>query len=87
MTLPIGDAVRIRVIRALMGTTSRSFAQRIGVSAGTLTSWEKGRATPQNSHREELAKLCHEKKIGFLPSGMPVPFVDTLVYREDKSHG
>jgi DNA-binding transcriptional regulator YiaG len=80
----VDDAMRVRVIRALLGLDSKSFASRLGVSAGTLTAWEKSRATPQLGKRETLAKLCQESGIAFLPSGMPVPAVDCLVFKKEE---
>lgn len=80
--MPIDDATRVRVVRALLGMSSKEFAQKIGISQGCITSWEHGRTAPQGPHRHELAKLCHERKIGMLPSGMPVPFTDVLMFRE-----
>ena len=41
MTNPIDDAVRVRVIRAILGMSSKAFAARVGVSAGTLTAWSE----------------------------------------------
>jgi DNA-binding transcriptional regulator YiaG len=82
MTTPIDDAVRVRVIRAILGMSSRAFAARIGVSAGTLTAWERSRATPQVLNRNELAKLCQEHHIAFAPSGFPLPASDVLIFKE-----
>lgn len=67
------DATRIRVIRAFLGMDSKPFAARLGVCAGTLTNWERGRSTPTPSRRAELEKLCEENGIGFLPNGYPIP--------------
>lgn len=87
MTTPINDGCRIRVIRALLGMDSRTFAAKVGISPGTLTAWEKSRATPQAEKRHALAQICQENGIGFLPSGFPVPFVDCLLLREEKQDG
>jgi len=86
MTTPIDDAVRIRVIRAILGMSSKTFAARVGVSAGALTAWERGRATPQVLNRQELAKICQEHKIAFAPSGFPLPASDVLIFKE-KTNG
>ena len=83
----ISDACRIRVVRALMGLTSRDFAAKIGVTPGVVTSWEKGRYTPQRRSRTRLAEICHEAKIMFLPSGMPVPSEDFIPTQEEINAG
>ena len=73
MTTIVTDAMRVRVIRAILGVTSREFCRMAGISAETLTSWEKGRAEPQRRKRVILAAICHQNSIAFLPNGMPVP--------------
>jgi transcriptional regulator with XRE-family HTH domain len=83
----IDDAQRIRVIRALLGISGKELAKRVGVSQGVITSWEKGRNTPQRASRVELAKLCQEHKICFLPSGMPVPAEDIMSKQEIIKNG
>jgi len=81
----IDDAVRVRVIRALLDMKSKELAERIGVSAVTITYWERGTAVPRGDHRRELESLCREHRITFLPSGMPVPFDDCLQFKEKKN--
>lgn len=83
----IDDAVRIRVIRAILGITSKSFASRVGVGPLTITAWERGRYAPKAEHRRELAKICAEAKIASLPSGMPVPAIDCLLFKEKENAG
>ena len=75
------DAVRVRVIRAILGWSSKAFAESIGVSAGTLTAWEKGRTSPQGSRRDALAELCRQHSIGFTPTGYPLPWADCMSFR------
>lgn len=70
------DATTVRVVRAILGLDSQTFAKRMKVSIGTLTNWEKGRAIPQAASRKRLAQLCRKRKLAFLPSGMPVPQED-----------
>ena len=82
MTTPISDGTRIRVIRAMLGHTSKQFCTIIGVTAGTLTAWEKGRAEPQRETRKVLAKLCQDNGLCFLPSGFPIPVSDMLKAQE-----
>lgn len=80
----ISDSQRIRVIRAIIGMDSKTFAAELCVSAGTLTAWEKGRSTPQPQKRHELAKLCQKHGLCFMPSGFPVPASDCLIFKERK---
>jgi len=79
----IDDAARIRVIRAILGFDSKTFCEKIGISPGTLTAWEKGRATPQREKRKTLAELCQAAGLCFLPSGMPIPQSDLLPTEEN----
>lgn len=79
---PINDAQRIRVIRALLGMGSAEFANVLGISVGALTNWEKGRCEPQSDNRKRISEICHEHKISFLPSGMPVPYPDAFLFKE-----
>lgn len=79
--MTIDDSVRIRVIRALLGMDSQSFAKRLGVCPATQTNWEKGRTTPSADKRQELYQLCEENGIGFLPSGFPVPVASLLMFK------
>ena len=81
MTLPIDDATRVRVIRALLGMNSRQFAKHVGISPGTLTAWERSRSTPQADKRKVLATICQQNGLCFLPSGMPVPGPDCLALK------
>lgn len=54
----VNTSAQIRVIRALLGMSSKDFAARLDVCSGTLTAWERSRATPNGSARQELAALC-----------------------------
>ena len=81
----VNSSVEIRVIRALLGMDSRSFAARLGVSAGTLTSWERSRSAPKGAKRQELYKLCEENGIGFLPNSYPMPITDCLLLKMPKA--
>ena len=80
----VDDAARIRVIRALTGMDSKSFCEMLHISSGTLTSWEKGRATPQREKRKELAQFCQKLGLAFLPSGMPVPASDLIAPSQEQ---
>ncbi len=82
----VDDATRIRVIRALLGMESREFAKILGISNGTITSWEKSRSTPQREKRKALAELCQKHGICFLPSGAPV-FQSDLMTTQETDNG
>lgn len=79
----VDDATRIRVVRAFLGMDSKSFSARIGVCVGTLTNYERGRSSPAQRPREELAKLCQENGICFTPSGYPLPVIDHVVFKQE----
>ena len=68
----INDATRIRVIRALIGISSKELAARLEVTQGVITGWEKGRSSPRQKSRSRLEQLCEEHNIMFLPNGYPV---------------
>jgi DNA-binding XRE family transcriptional regulator len=80
--IQIDEATRIRVVRAMLGLTSKQFASKVGVGPSAVTAWEKGRATPQREKRKELAKICQDAGIAFLPSGCPVPMTDIFTQQE-----
>ena len=81
----LDDSVRIRVIRALLGMSSKDFAVRLGVCSGTLTAWERNRSAPQGTKRDDLAKLCQENGIAFSPSGMPFPIADVMTFKQENN--
>lgn len=81
--MTINDAVRIRVIRALLGLDSKTFAKQLNVCAATLTSWEKGRSSPQGANKEVLAEVCRESGIGFTPTGCPLPIADVMMFKQE----
>lgn len=78
------DATRVRVIRAIVGMDSKSFAAHLGICAGTCTAWEKGRSSPQGAGKKALLELCQERKIGFTPSGFPFPIIDCMMFRQEE---
>ena len=78
----VDDACRIRVVRAMLGMESREFAAKLVISAVTMTSWEKGRSTPQREKRKALASICQENGICFLPSGAAVFQSDLMAVQE-----
>lgn len=80
----VDDAVRIRVIRALLGESSKTFATRLGVTQGALTSWEHARNCPNRESRRVLAEVCQKYGIMFMPSGMPIPSTDLIATQENQ---
>lgn len=52
-----GLALAIKTARVKHGMSAREFAERLGVSAGTVGSWEHGRRSPRASSREKLVTL------------------------------
>lgn len=81
--MTIDDAVRIRVIRAVTGMDSKTFAARVGISPTSMTAWERGRTSPQGASKKALAELCHEYGIGFTPSGFPFPVADCMLFKKE----
>lgn len=83
--MTINDSTRIRVIRALIGMDSKTFAKTLNICPATLTGWEKGRSAPQGNNREVLAEICREYKIGFTPTGMPLPMDDVMMFKPEEA--
>lgn len=79
----IPDSTRIRLIRALLGMSSKDFADRLGVCVASITNWERGRTAPGPVQRQELYKLCHENKLAFSPSGMPFPWPESEAFKQE----
>jgi DNA-binding transcriptional regulator YiaG len=77
----VNSSTQIRVIRALLGMSPRDFSARLGVCPASLTNWERGRTTPGPERRQVLAELCQENGLGFMPSGMPVPFAQYFAFK------
>ena len=65
-------SVQIRVIRAILGMTSKAFAKVVGVAQNTVTGWESGRSVPNASSRFVIAELCKSRGIVFRKD-MPLP--------------
>lgn len=49
--------VRLQQLRTSAGLNQAEVAERIGVSAASVSSWEKGSARPQHDHMEKLAAI------------------------------
>jgi len=71
--LVFDDGAQIRVIRALLGLSSKEFAARIGINHQTLTRWERYGNTPQGKNRKEIEALCRHSGIAFTSFGYPIP--------------
>lgn len=83
--MPITEATRIRLVRALIGMDSKTFAARLGVCPATLTGWEKARSEPRGENRQALAELCQEHGIGFSPTGFPFPVADVMIFKPQET--
>jgi DNA-binding transcriptional regulator YiaG len=79
--MKINDATRVRIIRAMLGVDSKTFAKQLNVCAATLTSWEKGRSSPQGAKKDLLSEICNEAGIGFTPTGCPLPMADVMMFK------
>jgi DNA-binding XRE family transcriptional regulator len=79
--------IQIRIIRALLGMGSRSFAKCLGVCEASLTNWEKGHVNPRPENIQALGELCQKHGIGFRPSGMPVPFAECFMLKPGEFTG
>ncbi|MYE45676.1 MAG: helix-turn-helix domain-containing protein [Chloroflexi bacterium] len=53
-----GVASRIRETRLGAGLTQAELAARVGVTAGTVSSWEAGRSKPSQEHQEAIVVQC-----------------------------
>jgi DNA-binding XRE family transcriptional regulator len=83
--MKINDATRVRIIRAMLGVDSKTFAKQLNVCAATLTSWEKGRSSPQGANKDALAEICLDAGIGFSPTGYPMPMADVMTFKSRES--
>ncbi len=69
----VSEALRIRVIRAIMGISRTDMAKMIDVNPITVRHWECGHYEPQRKLRARIADLCREQNIAIRPDGFPVP--------------
>lgn len=58
------DATGIKVIRARVGDTQQAFADRLGVSIGTVRAWEQGVNGPGPDVRVKLIHLSRPAVVG-----------------------
>jgi putative transcriptional regulator len=61
--LTIPDTLDVAAVRNKTGLSQAVFARRIGVSVGTLCTWEQGRRRPQGPARILLALLDRNPRI------------------------
>jgi len=52
--------VDVKAVRESLGLTQRAFADRFGVSVGTLRDWEQGHRRPEGAARVLLTVIEHE---------------------------
>ena len=68
----VSEAMRCRVIRAILGWSARQLARKCDVTPYTVWNWEAGRSVPSITSRKALAEICHEHRIAIRPDGFPV---------------
>jgi len=54
-TIPLGE--KIRAARIALGMSQQELADAVGVSAATVSNWEKGRSMPRTKNLEEVEKI------------------------------
>jgi DNA-binding transcriptional regulator YiaG len=69
----VDEAMRIRVIRAIIGCDRQTLQKRLGVSDNVVRNWEDGTSIPQRKNRAALAEICRQYNIAIRPDGFPVP--------------
>ena len=65
-------AENIRSYRKGLGLTQEQLAERLGITLGTVSKWERGSSEPDLSYIMELAELFHvsvDALIGFTMRG------------------
>ena len=77
--LETGIGKRIATKRRFLGLSGRDLADRIGVSAATLSQWESGVANPSAAHVLILARTLEESTDFLLASPEMAAEVETLV--------
>lgn len=68
----ITEAMRWRVIRAIVGCTRLALADELGVNANSIGQWEAGIHCPNQESRQKYAMLCKKHNISIRPDGYPV---------------
>jgi len=54
-TIPLSE--KIRAARVALGMSQQELADAVGVSAATVSNWEKGRSMPRTKNLEEIEKI------------------------------
>lgn len=68
----VSEAVRWRVIRAIVGCTRVALAKQLGLNPNSIGQWEAGLHSPNSKSREAYAELCKKHNISIGPNGFPV---------------
>ena len=68
----VDEAMRVRVIRAIVGISKSDLAARCDVVYQTVSNWETGRSVPNSTSRRVLSELCAKNNIAIRPDGFPV---------------
>lgn len=55
--------MNIKEIRTKMYLSQKSFAEEIGVSTGTVSSWEQGKRNPNITQQGKIVALCKKNSI------------------------
>ena len=76
---------RIKALRKSLGLTQKDFGERIGVQANTITSYESGVRTPNNSMILAICREYEEKDLRFRMSFLK--FIRDRYSRKDVSPG
>ncbi len=72
----VSEAMRMRVIRAILGWQIKKMAQRCRVAPGTVYNWENGVSAPRYESRLIIQSILRDNKIAIRPDGFPVPAAD-----------
>ncbi|MBA7517276.1 hypothetical protein ES705_09329 [subsurface metagenome] len=54
----------IKAVREKLGLTQEGFAQKLGVSWGTIARWEAGKSKPSKLAQRALENFLKEQEIG-----------------------
>lgn len=68
----ISEAIRLKIVRAILDMNQREFARAIGASNASVCCWEAGKTSLSRATRVRLHELCEASGIMFLPTGYPI---------------
>lgn len=74
---------RIRQARQAKGLNQIELADKVGVSRGTMSSWENGALKPSKKHKEALS-LALDVSEAYLDYGDQLPIAELIVCEEFK---